>query len=235
MRQTRQRQGSLLIVKPPARDKETRELIERFKAKRKRRRTLRIAYASLGGVVLLALVITVVLLLTRGPAGEAGAGAIADATSSSASVTAAPASGATTAATGQTAGTSQSTTTAPPSGSTSEVTTAMSSTTLPSTTFATTCLHHAASDNLDQPRDLDHDPATERLAASGLVVCIDPGHQAHGDSSLEPVGPGSSDMKAKVSDGTAGTVTGTPESQLVLAVSLKLRDALVSNGHHRWS
>jgi N-acetylmuramoyl-L-alanine amidase len=35
-------------------------------------------------------------------------------------------------------------------------------------------------------------------------------------------------MKAKVSDGTAGTVTGTPESQLVLAVSLKLRDALVS-------
>ena len=37
-------------------------------------------------------------------------------------------------------------------------------------------------------------------------------------------------MKAKVSDGTAGVVTGVPESQLVLAVSLKLADALRARG-----
>jgi N-acetylmuramoyl-L-alanine amidase len=62
------------------------------------------------------------------------------------------------------------------------------------------------------------------------VVVIDPGHQAKGDPGLEPVGPGSSDKKAKVSDGTAGVVTRIPESQLVLTVSLKLRDALKAYG-----
>ncbi len=59
---------------------------------------------------------------------------------------------------------------------------------------------------------------------------IDPGHQAKGDSGLEPVGPGSSEKKAKVSSGTAGVVTGIPESELVLAVGLKLRDALKAAG-----
>jgi len=59
---------------------------------------------------------------------------------------------------------------------------------------------------------------------------IDPGHQADGNPATEPVGPGSSDYKAKVSSGTSGVVTGTPESELVLAVALKLRDALLAHG-----
>jgi N-acetylmuramoyl-L-alanine amidase len=37
-------------------------------------------------------------------------------------------------------------------------------------------------------------------------------------------------MKAKVSSGTSGAVTGTPESELVLTVALKLRDSLISHG-----
>jgi N-acetylmuramoyl-L-alanine amidase len=65
---------------------------------------------------------------------------------------------------------------------------------------------------------------------TGFVVCIDPGHQAVADLSLEPVGPGSTDMKARVSAGTSGVVTKTPESQLVLTISLKLRDALEAEG-----
>jgi N-acetylmuramoyl-L-alanine amidase len=65
---------------------------------------------------------------------------------------------------------------------------------------------------------------------TGLVVVIDPGHQAVADLSLEPIGPGSTEMKAKVSSGTAGAVTGTPESELVLALGLKLRDALEAEG-----
>jgi N-acetylmuramoyl-L-alanine amidase len=66
--------------------------------------------------------------------------------------------------------------------------------------------------------------------ATGFVVVIDPGHQATANLSLEPIGPGSTEMKAKVSSGTAGVVTGTPESELVLALGLKLRSALEAQG-----
>jgi N-acetylmuramoyl-L-alanine amidase len=67
-------------------------------------------------------------------------------------------------------------------------------------------------------------------AADPPVVVIDPGHQAKGDHSLEPIGPGSTTKKDKVSDGTAGVTTGVPESRLVLAVSLKLKESLESHG-----
>ena len=70
-------------------------------------------------------------------------------------------------------------------------------------------------------------PASGR---TGKVVVIDPGHQGGNSAQLEPVGPGSSTTKAKVSHGTSGVVTGTPESELVLAVGLKLRDALEARG-----
>ena len=67
-------------------------------------------------------------------------------------------------------------------------------------------------------------------APTGLVVCIDPGHQAHADSSSEPIGPGASERKPKVSDGATGVATRKPESQVNLEVSLKLRDELVKRG-----
>lgn len=67
-------------------------------------------------------------------------------------------------------------------------------------------------------------------ASPGLVVVIDPGHQAKADYNLEPVGPGSTDMKARVSSGTRSVNTGKPESELVLAIGLKLRDALQAHG-----
>lgn len=73
--------------------------------------------------------------------------------------------------------------------------------------------------------------ATTTTASSRrLVVVIDPGHQAKGDHSLEPNGPGSATKKDKVSDGTAGVSTRTPESELALSVSLKLRDSLRAHG-----
>jgi N-acetylmuramoyl-L-alanine amidase len=62
------------------------------------------------------------------------------------------------------------------------------------------------------------------------VVVIDPGHQAEANYGLEPVGPGSSTMKVKVSAGTASVNTGSPESELNLALGLKLRDVLQSYG-----
>ncbi len=61
-------------------------------------------------------------------------------------------------------------------------------------------------------------------------MVVDPGHQGRANYDLEPVGPRSSTKKAKVSSGTAGVVTGTPESEVMLAIGLKLRDALWAAG-----
>ena len=75
-------------------------------------------------------------------------------------------------------------------------------------------------------------PAPENKAAhSGLVVCIDPGHQGKGNSAKEPVGPGSDQMKAKVSSGTEGRFSGVTEHALNLQIGLALRDELERRGY----
>ena len=66
--------------------------------------------------------------------------------------------------------------------------------------------------------------------APGPLIVIDPGHQQNGDYGQEPLGPGSAETKARVSSGTAGVVTGIPEYELNLAVSLLLRDELLARG-----
>lgn len=66
---------------------------------------------------------------------------------------------------------------------------------------------------------------------NGKVVVIDPGHQLKGNSAKEPIGPGSSQMKAKVTGGTEGCVTKLVEYQLNLDVSLKLGKELKKRGY----
>ncbi|MDF2925822.1 MAG: putative N-acetylmuramoyl-L-alanine amidase [Paenibacillaceae bacterium] len=63
------------------------------------------------------------------------------------------------------------------------------------------------------------------------VICIDPGHQLRGNNQLEPVAPGSSTKKAKVSSGTRGVKTGKPEYMLTLEASLLLKEKLEAYGY----
>ena len=66
---------------------------------------------------------------------------------------------------------------------------------------------------------------------NGFLVVIDAGHQGRGNSDKEPNGPGSSEMKAKVTSGTSGCVSGWHEYQLNLVVSLKLKEELLARGY----
>lgn len=71
----------------------------------------------------------------------------------------------------------------------------------------------------------------ETASNTGYIVCIDPGHQGSGDSTKEPNGPNSSNMKARVLSGTSGTTTGVDEYELTLDISLQLKAELESRGY----
>ncbi|MFI3313503.1 MAG: N-acetylmuramoyl-L-alanine amidase [Eubacteriales bacterium] len=76
------------------------------------------------------------------------------------------------------------------------------------------------------------EPEVEEVPAEpAYVVVIDPGHQGVGNYSTEPLGPGSSEMKIKVSGGTSSPFTGTPEYILTLEASLALEAELLSRGY----
>ena len=192
------------MTTPPMRDGQTRQMIQRFQAKRRRRRRRRLLLASLGGLALVAVIAALVVLGSQNGGDRTLVGS---------------AGGTTTTAVGTTTvsgdGSGQGGTTLPVAATTTAVPpTTAAPTTTPEVT--TTTAVPATSSTIRQ--------------SAGLVVVIDPGHQARADYTLEPIGPGASEQKAKVSSGTAGVVTGTPESELVLAVALKLRDSLEAQG-----
>ncbi|MGN7892897.1 N-acetylmuramoyl-L-alanine amidase [Bacillus sp. 22475] len=63
-----------------------------------------------------------------------------------------------------------------------------------------------------------------------FLVVIDPGHQQKANLNLEPIGPGATTQKYKVTDGTTGVVTKKREAVLVLEMAFLLKEKLEEKG-----
>lgn len=87
-------------------------------------------------------------------------------------------------------------------------------------------------DQAEEPEgEADSSVAALSTTGEGVLVVIDAGHQAVGNFDQEPIGPGATTTKAKVSSGTQGRFTGIPEYVLTLEVSQMLEEELISRGY----
>lgn len=80
----------------------------------------------------------------------------------------------------------------------------------------------------DEQYELKDDAST---TSEKKVIVIDAGHQQICDLSEEPIGPGASEMKAKVTGGTSGAISGMAEYELTLILALKLQEILEERGY----
>lgn len=77
----------------------------------------------------------------------------------------------------------------------------------------------------------EHQSPVQPDSPNGRLIAIDAGHQAKGNSQKEPIGPGSTQEKAKVASGTKGVSTGVYEYELTLNIALQLKQELLNRGY----
>ena len=74
------------------------------------------------------------------------------------------------------------------------------------------------------------EPTTEQTK-NGKIVVLDPGHSSVVTGGTEPIGPGSSEMKAADAAGTRGVASGLTEYELNMQIALKLQVVLEERGY----
>lgn len=77
----------------------------------------------------------------------------------------------------------------------------------------------------------DSNMTEKEITAGGRLIAIDAGHQLKGNSDLEPIAPGSQELKAKVTSGTSGVSTGVSEYIVNLQIAKLLEGELKARGY----
>ncbi|WP_151035602.1 N-acetylmuramoyl-L-alanine amidase [Bacillus wiedmannii] len=82
----------------------------------------------------------------------------------------------------------------------------------------------------EQPLQNNEQKVESNEKQGKFLFVIDPGHQQKANLNLEPIGPGATTQKYKVTDGTTGVVTKKREAVLVLEMASVLKEKLEAKG-----